>query len=184
MITPSFTKFDETFFNQKFANKYLTDKRTLRIGNIISFIGKVDYNIEGKKYFSEQAINWLIEIPEISNYAGVCFQKLFTTNVANLLANKFYKAEVEVKNNDIFILKEHENAGIHQVDGVVSISYIKNVNGAILIHLGLHNNAGCLSHPRSFSLGLSEEIANNFMDMVNESFYHLANSIFLQTAKM
>ena len=175
---------DDIVLQKRFANKELGDKRTLRIGNIISFLAPVQLNVEGKEYQSDQSINFCCEIPEISNYAGVCFQRLFITNVANILAVKYYKADMEILNNDIIIKKEHQNGGIHQTDGVVSLNSISNVNGAILTYLGLYNNAGDKSHPRAFSLKLEEPVCMKFMDTINESFYTLVNSIFLKTAKM
>ena len=184
MIQHNIEKYDDIFLNQKFANKYMGDQRTLRIGNIISFIAPVSVTIENKKYNSDESINFCLEIPEISNYAGVCFQRLFITNVANILAVKYFNEPFEIQNNDIIIKREHKNGGINQVDGVVSLNQIRNINGAILIYLGLYNHAGLNSQPRAYSLHLDEDVAIKIMDSVNENFYHLANGIFLSTAKM
>ena len=198
MIIPNITVMDDRLLRCRFANQYLGDSRTIRIGNIISFISLVDLFDDTQSRIkplnepvrnarmtqSEEAINFCLELPELSNYAGVCFQRLFVTNVANILAVKYFKADMEIVNNDIIIKKEHKNGGINQVDGIVSINRISNVNGAILIYLGLHNKAGNMSPPRAFSLNLDRDICNKLMDSVNESFYNLANSIFLKTAKM
>jgi hypothetical protein len=184
MIIQYNNSLNNSFFNSKFANQKLGDQRTLRIGNIISFVSPVNFNIDNKNYNSDQSINFCIELPELSNYAGVCFQNLFITNVANILANKYIKDNIEVINNEIIIKKEHTNSGIHQVDGIVSLNHIVNTNGAILIYLGLYNKISVNSQPRAIALNMKQEQYNNFMDVTNESFYHLANSIFLQTAKM
>lgn len=182
MIINTIKEYNNDLTNSRFANRILEDKRTLRIGNIVSFIGAINTDVQ---LHVDEGINFLIEIPEISNYAGVCFQRLFITNVANTLANTcFPNDKFEVANDDIIIKKEHNNGGIHQVDGIVSLTQIKNVHGAIIIYLGLYNKAGKKSHPRAFSLNLSSDKYNTLMDNINESFYHLANSIFLNTAKM
>lgn len=181
MIIKSLTEINDELFNKKFANKFLEDKRTLRIGNIISNVCPVTL-ISTK---SDESINFCIEIPEISNYAGVCFQQLFITNLANIISNKsITSGNIEIVNGDIIIKKEHTHAGITQVDGVVSTSKIYNVHGAILIYVGLFNKAGESSIPRAFSLNLDMEICYKLMDMVNENFYHLANNIFLKTSKI
>jgi len=185
MIVKTIEKYDDSFLTKRFANKYLGDQRTLRIGNIIAFHSPVCITEGDKKYTSLDSLNFCCEIPEISSYAGVCFQRLFITNVANILATRHVKEQIEVINNDIIIKKEHTNGGIQQLDGVVSLNQIRNIDGAILIYLGLynmidHNN----SQPRSISLMLDEEISNRLMDSICENFYHLVNGIFLNTAKM
>ena len=185
IINPPKLVLENEFFEKRFINKLLTDQRTLRIGGIVSFIAPAKIEaIDGKTYTSKQSINFCIEIPEISNYAGVCFQRLFVTNVANLLAVKYLKEPIEIQNNDVIIKKEHTNGGITQVDGVASLNLIRNINGAILIYMGLYNIAGEKSHPRSYSLNFELEKCSKFMDDVNANFYHLANGVFLQTAKM
>ena len=192
IIPPPVREYTEDFLKSRFANKYLGDQRTLRIGNIISFMSPININdIDEQhkpiKLEARQVINFCIEIPEISNYAGACVQKLFITNTANVIANNYFKDErFEVKNNDIIIHKEHNNGGIQQVNGVISVNQIKNVNGAILIYLGIYNqlSSTAFTNPRAFPLQLDETTVGNLMDKVNESFYHLVNAIFLKTAKM
>jgi hypothetical protein len=186
MIVPTITQVNDDFLQKKFANKHLGDQRTLRIGNIVSFISPVFIKdgIPNKSYEADEAINFAIEIPEISNYAGVCFQRLFVTNVANILAVKFCKDPIEIINNDIIIKKEHSQGGIHQVDGMVSLNVIRQISGAITIYLGLYNKAGEKAIPRAYSLNFDMDTCKKLMDSVNENFYHLANGVFLSTAKM
>jgi hypothetical protein len=82
MIIKGIQSINKTFFETKNVNKNIGDQRTLRIGNIMSFISAVSTeNIR-----ADEMINFFCEIPEITNYAGVCFQQLFLTNIANLLA--------------------------------------------------------------------------------------------------
>lgn len=183
MILKNIEIINEQFFDQKFANRLLSNQRTLRIGNIISFISPVDILID-KRYKSDNSINFCVEIPEISNYAGACFAELFTMQVASILGSRYIKDPIEIINSDIIIKKEHNNAGITQLDGVVSLKYIKNINGAMLIYLGLYNNAGDEAIPKAYSLKLEDDVINKFMDDVNGGFYNLANGIFLQTSKM
>lgn len=186
MIIPNSPKLlDNDFFNQKFANRLLKDQRTLRIGNIISFISPVKMVINEKVCESVQSLNFCLEIPEATNYAGVAIQQLFITNVANILSKKIYTdAPMEVMNTDIIVKKEHSHGGINQLDGVVSMNYIKNLNGTILIYLGLYNDAGESATPRAFSLQLEQELCYKFMDEVNGMFYNLVNNLFINTTKM
>lgn len=189
MIIDKIRLLDNEIFESKVANKYLGDQRTLRIGNIISFkcpvkLDLIDYSSYTKtKYISDDSINFIIEIPDISSYAGVCFQKMFIVNVANILSAHI-KSDIDIINNDIIIKKEHTNAGIVQSNGVVSLNHIKNINGTILMYLGLYNNAGKSSIPRAISLNLNNDDVLSIMDKINEGFYHLANSVTLNVSKM
>ncbi len=97
MIINSIKIIDDTFFTTKFANRLLSDQRTLRIGNIVSMCCPVE--IKNPKIVSDGSINFCCEIPEISNYAGICFQQLFLTNIANLLATKYHPSPIEILNN-------------------------------------------------------------------------------------
>ncbi len=174
----------DEFFCKKFANRFLTEKRIIRLGNIISFLSPVELTIDEKSYKSDLSINFCIEIPDITVYSGVCFQKLFLTNVANILGNQFLNSPIELLNNDIVVKCEHKNQGINQLDGVVSLSNIKLVNNSILMYIGLYNIAGDNSSPRAFSLNFEVDKSSKIMDTVNENFYYLAHNIFVLTSKI
>ena len=174
----------DDFFCKKFAYKYLTEQRVIRLGNIISFLSPVQLTVDDKIHISEQSINFCIEVPDIAIYSGVCLQKLFLTNVANILGNKYLNSEIELLNNDIIVKKEHKHQGINQLDGIVSLSTIKLVNNSILMYIGLYNIAGDQSIPRAFSLGFEEDKCNKIMDSINENFYYLVHNIFVTTSKI
>ena len=159
------TLLTEKFLDDKFANAFMGDKRTLRIGNIISFLSPLKFDKQKKE--CEQAINFCIEIPEISNYAGACFQKLFITNVANILTVKHVKEPVEVRNDDIIIKKEHLGGGVSQIDGVLNFNYITKTKDNIMILLSLYNKLGDNSNVRSIALNLPDEMCYPLMDKIN-----------------
>jgi len=181
MIIQGYNLLERSFLEQKQINKLLGDQRTLRIGNIISFTCETD--IDNIK--ADQMINFYCEIPDISNYAGVCFQQLFIANIANILAKSYFDAPIEIINNEIIIKKEHKNQGINQLDGIASATRIKRLQDTIIIYVGLYNTIEKrTSIPRAFALNLPQDKYNKFMDEVNGNFYTLANNIFLQTVKM
>ena len=183
MILKNIDILNEKFFDQRFANRLLGNQKTLRIGNIISFASPVNIQLD-KRYQSDMSINFCLELPDISNYAGVCVSELFITNTASILGTRYIKDPIEIVNGEIVIKKEHTSAGIHQLDGVSSLTYVKGINGAVLIYLGLYNKAGSDAIPRAYSLNFDVDTVNKFMDDVNSSFYNLVNGIFLKTAKM
>ncbi len=173
-----------TFFNKKFAYKYVTENKIIRIGNIISFVSPVDLTISDKSYKGDSLINFCMEIPDISTYAGVCFQRLMLTNVANLLGSKYLNTEIEILNSDVIVKKEHQQQGIHQLDGIVSLSDIKNINETVLLYIGMYNVAGESAIARAFSLNFDNEKTIKFMDDVNSNFYYLAHSLFITTSRV
>ena len=72
MIIPKIIRMDDSFLRNRFANQYLADARTLRIGNIISFVAPVELSESirsVKPIIAEEAINFCLELPELSNYA-------------------------------------------------------------------------------------------------------------------
>lgn len=180
MTQTTLEKYDQTFFNSRFANRIYGDTRTIRIGNVVSFLAPVDLpNLN-----ATEVMNFCAEIPDISIYAGACFQRLWITNMANILGSGYVQSPIEVINTDIVIKQEHTQCGIKQLDGIVSMTHLKAVSNAILIHVGLYNNAGETAPPRSFSLKFDNKKATEVMNAINENFYHLANTIFLATTKV
>lgn len=184
MIFNNILIINNEFFNNKFANKYLTDLRTLRIGNMVSSLCPINLTIEEKKYQGDQVLNFCAEVPDISLYAGVCLQRLFISNIANIIQTSILDCEISVINDDIIVHKEHTNGGIVQKDGILNTNYITKVQDTVLFYVGLYNKSGSLSQPRSFSLNLEVEKCHKLMDKINESYYHMVNSIYLKTSKI
>jgi len=193
MIIKNFDIYDGSILQDRFVYDFFKT-RVLRTGNIIAFRApmKVDEkfmvdkeDLENDDFiFSDDAINFCIEIPDISLFAGVCFQRLFVSIVANILASKYLQCNIEVEGDDIIVHKEHEQGGIVQKKGKASVSIAKQVNGAVLIHLGINIKAGKKAPAYAFSTNLTDEQCEQFMREIIEMFYGLANDIFVSTCKI
>src|SRR5574343_1905385 len=129
MFLKEVTNYDGSFIHERFAYKYFR-KEVMRTGNIVAFIGPMEVTanlidledaLEKDYIYSEKAINFCWEIPEIDTFGGVAFQRLFNTTIANILY-KFIKAPIEMKGDDIIVHKEHNQGGITQTKGKASVS--------------------------------------------------------------
>lgn len=181
MIIDNITVFDGSLFKKRFAYSIFGYSRTLRIGNIVSFVGPLNFRVEDTYVTGEQCINFCIELPEYDNLSGSLFQKLFLTNVAQILSTNYLKVPVEISRYELIVQKEHNNGGIIQKNGIVSNTYMKNVNGAMLIYLGLYNKTGEGANARAFAMNLNKEQSIKLMEEINQSFYFLTNDVFLNS---
>lgn len=185
--------YDGEILQDRFAYTFFKDRVT-RIGNIVAFRSpmkvEADFMVDREDLinndfiYSDDAINFCIEIPEIDLFGGVCFQRLFNSHVATLLADQYLKAPVEVDGDDLIVHREHTQGGVTQTKGKASVSIAKQVNNAVLIHTGINIKAGKQAPAFAFSTELTDEQAEEFMKRVCEVFYTLAHDIFVSTSKI
>jgi len=193
MIVKNIDVYDGSHLSGRFAYDHFKD-RTQRIGNIIAFrapmkveaefmVDKEDL-VNNDFIYSEDAINFCIEVPDISLFAGVCFQRLFNTGIANILAADYLKCDIEVDGDDIRVHKEHNQGGIIQLVGKASVSIAKEINGAVLIHTGINITAGKKAPAFAYSTNLTDEQAEEFMHKCIEMFYGMINDCWIATTKI
>ena len=193
MIIKNIEVYDGSHLCDRFAYDHFKDK-TQRIGNIIAFrapmkveaefmVDKEDL-VNNDFIYSEDAINFCIEIPDVSLFAGVCFQRLFNGVLGNILASKYLKADIEIDGDDIIVHKEFEQGGIVQQKGKASVSIAKECNGAVLIHTGINVKAGKRAPAFAYSTNLDDEQCNNFMVDIVNMYYGMVQDIFVATCKV
>ena len=185
--------YDGELLGSRFAYKFFKDK-VLRTGNIVAFRAPMKVEKEfmvdqedilNEDYiYSDDALNFLIEIPDIDLFGGVCFQRMFNSLIANILASKYLKCDIEVDGDDIIVHKEHEQGGIVQQKGKASVSIAKKCNGAVLIHTGINLIAGKRAPAFAYSTKLPDEQAEEFMRDCVEAFYAVSNDVFKATTKV
>ena len=193
MIVKNFELYDGAILQDRFAYEYFRDK-VLRTGNIIAGVSpakvEVEYMVDkqdvldGDFIYSDKMMHFLIEIPDIDLYAGVCVQRVFNSIIANILASKYLQCDIEVDGDDIFVHKEFTNGGIVQQRGKCSVSIAKYCNGAVLIHTGINISAGKRAPAFAYSTNLTDEQAEAFMKDCIEAFYATSIDIWLATTKI
>lgn len=183
--------YDGSLIHNRFAYKYFRDK-TLRSGNIVAFVGPMEVTtnlidledaLSQDYIYSEKAINFCWEIPDIDLFGGVAFQRLYNTQLANLL-HKYVKAPIEMKGDDIMVHKEHNQGGILQTKGKASVSIATQKNGAVMGHTGINIVAGKKAPAFAFSTNLTEDQTVEFINDAINQFYVMTDSIFIATTKV
>jgi hypothetical protein len=193
MIITDIKNYDGKILHSRFAYKYFRD-RTLPIGNIIAFRSPMHVEAEGMIdtedvlnndfIYSQDAINFLWEIPNLDSFGAVAWQRLFNTQIANILSFKYIKSPIEVDGDDLIVHKEHEQGGVTQMKGKCSVSITYSKNNVALGHTGINITAGKKAPAFAYSTNLNDSEAEMFMKDVIGTFYKMNEDIFLATTKV
>ncbi len=188
-------QYDGTLLHNRFAYKFFNDK-VLPIGNILSFRGPMTVLADGMIdqedvdrqdfIWSDDAVNFLWEIPILSNdFGAVAYQRLFNTQIANILASREYlNCPITMEGDDIMVQKEFTNKGILQHSGKISVSITYVKNGVTLGHTGINIVAGHKAPAFAYSAGFTGLQVDNFCRDVHKMFYDLNDNIFCATSKI
>lgn len=185
--------YDGPLLHERFAYKFFKN-RVSPTGNIIAFrapakveaAGMIDMeDVLNKDYiYSEDMIHFLYEIPLLNNtFGAVSFQRLFNTQIAELLSEKYIAAPIKMKGDDIIVHKSFVQRGLEQPHGKASVSIIHVKNGAALGHTGINIRAGNEAPVFAYSTNLTNEMAKSFMSDVISLFNTLTEDIFVATSK-
>ena len=194
MIVRDIETYDGNLLHHRFAYAYFRQK-TLPIGNIIAFRSPMHVEAEGmidkedvlknEFIYSDDAINFLWEIPILTEFFGaVAYQRLFNTNLANILSSKYLKVPIELDGDDLIVHKEFEQHGIVQPKGKCSVSITQVKDSAALGHTGINITAGRRAPAFAYSTKLSDEDSEAFMKDIIDMFYAMNDDIFLATTKI
>jgi hypothetical protein len=193
MIINNIKSYDGALLHSRFAYKFFRE-RALPIGNIIAFRAPMNVEAEGMidsedvlnndYIYSDDAINFLWEIPNLDPFGAVAWQRLFNTQIANILSTKYINAPIEVNGDDLIVHKEHTQGGITQQKGKCSVSITYSNNNIALGHTGINVSAGKKAPAFAFSTNLTNEQANLFMKDIIDLFYAMNDDIFIATSKV
>jgi hypothetical protein len=193
MIITDIKSYDGNLLHSRFAYKFFRNQ-TLPIGNIIAFRAPMHVEAEGMIdsedvlnndfIYSEDAINFLWEIPNLDPFGAVAYQRLLNTQIANLLSIKYLKAPIEVDGDDLMVHKEHTQGGVTQPKGKCSVSITYSKNNVALGHTGINITAGKKAPAFAYSTKLTDEQADQFMKDVIDVFYSMNENIFIATTKV
>ena len=193
MILKDIKVYDGDLIHSRFAYKVFKE-RTLPIGNIVAFrapmkveaAGMIDSEdiLNADYIYSDDAISFCWEIPYLDAFGAVAWQRLFNTQVANILSSKYIKAPIEVDGDDLIVHKEHNQGGVTQPKGKCSVSITYTNNGVALGHTGINISAGKKAPAFAYSTNLTDEQAESFMKDVVGLFYAMNDDIFIATSKV
>lgn len=193
MIIENIDVYDGKLLHGRFAYKFFRNK-TLPIGNIIAFRAPMFVEAEGMIdsedvlnndfIYSQDAINFLWEIPNLDSLGAVAWQRLFNTQVANILSLNYLKAPIEVDGDDLIVHKPFTQRGKQQSKGKCSVSITYTKNNVALGHTGINIVAGERAPDFAYSTNLTDEQATSFMNDVIKLFYGLNDDLFIATSKV
>lgn len=193
MILKDVKVYDGSLIHSRFAYKVFKD-RTLPIGNIVAFrapmkveaAGMIDSEdiLNEDFIYSEDAISFCWEIPNMDPFGAVSYQRLLNTQIANILSKKYLNAPIEVDGDDLIVHKEHDQGGVVQPKGKCSVSITYVRENVALGHTGININAGKKAPVFAYSTKLSDDNATAFMNDVISLFYSLNDDIFIATSKV
>lgn len=194
MIIKDIPVYDGLLIHKRFAYTYFR-KKTLPIGNIVAFRapknvladGMIDSEdiLQNDFIYSEDAINFCWEIPNVDPYGAVAFQRLLNTQIASILSSKYLKKPIEVDGDDLMVHDEFEGSdGSLQKIGKCSVSITYSKDSIALGHTGINIDAGRQAPNFAYSTKLTDEQAEQFMKDVIETFYNMSDDIFIATTKV
>ncbi len=192
MIVENIKMYDGNLLHNRFAYSFYRS-RVLPIGNIVAFRAPMKVEIDGmidqedvlknEFIYSQDAVNFLWEIPNLNAFGAIAYQRLFNTSVANILQSYINKP-IEVDGDDLIVHAEHNQRGIIQPHGKCSVSITHVKDDAALGHTGINVLAGEEAPSFAYSTKLTDEQVNSFMKDVTEMFYTMNDDIFVATTKI
>jgi hypothetical protein len=194
MIIKNIACYDGELIHGRFAYDFFR-KKTLPIGNIVAFrapmnvetSGMIDKEdlISSDFIYSDDALSFCWEIPNLCPTGAVAFQRLFNTLMANILSSKYLQKPIEVDGDDLLVHDEFEGSdGSLQKVGKCSVSITYSKNNVAIGHTGINVNAGSKAPNFAYGTKMTDEQCNQFMQDVIDMFYNLADDLFLSSTKI
>jgi hypothetical protein len=185
-------EYEGSFLKSRFAYKYYRDKVS-PYGNIVAFrcpmkvsdnLIDLEDSLTNDFIISDDAINFCWEIPNLCPIGAVAFQRLFNTNVANILF-KYIQKPISVKGDDIMVMDKFVAPdGSTQQHGKCSVSITYSKDNVAIGHLGINVDAGNGAPSFAYSTNMSNENVGLFMDDVCGLFNDIVKDIFKATTKI
>jgi hypothetical protein len=180
------------FIHKRFAYRFFKEK-TSPYGNIVAFRAPMfvsDNLIDledslAKDYiYSDDAINFCWEIPNLCPVGAVAFQRHFNTIIANFLSQHIKKS-IEMRGDDIIVHDKFIGSDKkEQESGKASVSITYSKDNVAIGHTGVNIKAGKKAPGFAYSTGLTDEQVQEFMNLSIEFFEDVVQDIFIATTKV
>ena len=185
--------YDGSIIHERFAYKFFR-KEVSPYGNIVAFrapmyvsdnLIDLEDTLSNDYIYSEDAINFCWEIPNLDKLGAVAFQRLLNTQIANILSSKYIKKPIEVDGDDLMVHAEFEGSdGTLQKVGKCSVSITYSKDSVAIGHTGINVNAGRKAPNFAYSTGLTDDQTTEFMQDIIDLFYAMVDDMFIATTKI
>lgn len=192
---PECKVYDGELLHSRFAYRFFKS-RVVPQGNIIAFrapakveaAGMIDLEdvLSADFIYSDDMIHFMYEIPILNSpFGAIAFQRLFNSNIANILGVKYINAPIEMKGDDMIVHREFTSSiGIRQEKGKASVSIVYVKDGVTMGHTGINVKAGNKAPVFAYSTELTDDQCKNYMEDCIETFYHMVEDMFIATTKV
>ena len=193
-ITPTKADYyDGSLIHKRFGYKAFRN-RIVPTVSIVAFRAPMKVEIDGMidledvlqndYIYSDDAISFCLEVPNMCPMGAVALQRLFNTQVATILQNIIQKP-IEVDGDDLLVHDEFEGSdGTIQNKGKCSVSIAYSKDNVMMMHTGINVNAGKQAPNFAYSTKLTDEQCEQFMKDVIDMAYELVDSMFIATSKL
>lgn len=180
------------FIHKRFAYRFFKEK-TSPYGNIVAFrapmfvsdnLIDLEDSLSKDYIYSDDAINFCWEIPNLCPIGAVAFQRHFNTIIANFLAQHIKKS-IEMRGDDIIVHDKFIGSDKkEQESGKASVSITYSKDNVAIGHTGINIKAGKKAPGFAYSTGLTDEQVQEFMKLSIEFFEDIVQDIFVATTKV
>jgi len=164
--------------HKRFAYQFFK-KDVSPYGNIVAFrapmyvsdnLIDLEDSLSKDYIFSDDAINFCWEIPNMCSLGAVAMQRYLNTAIANILSNLIDKP-LEMRGDDIMVYDTFIGSDKKEYNiGKVSVSITYSKDGVAIGHTGININAGKKAPGFAYSSNLSESGVLNLMENVIKHF--------------
>lgn len=184
--------YDGSLIHERFAYKFFR-KDVSPYGNIVAFRAPMfvsDNLIDledtlAKDYiYSEDAMNFCWEIPNLCPLGAVAFQRLFNTGIANILTRCIGK-DIMIKGDDLMVQDEFKGSDntVRKL-GKVSVSITFSKDNVAIGHTGINIKAGSKAPGFAYSTNMTDSLAEGFMSEVCQYFNEEVKDEYTATTKV
>lgn len=178
--------------HKRFAYQFFK-KDVSPYGNVVSFrapmfvsdnLIDLEDSLSKDYIFSDDAINFCWEIPNLCAFGAVAFQRLFNTGIANILSSYISKP-IEMRGDDLMVHDKFIGSDKTEREvGKVSVSITYSKDGVAIGHTGININAGKKAPGFAYSSKLSDQAVEAFMNDVNHFFNAIVKDMQIATSKV
>jgi len=178
--------------HDRFAYKFFR-KEVSPYGNIVAFrapmyvsdnLIDLEDTLANDYIFSEDAINFCWEIPNLCPLGAVAFQRLFNTTIAGMLG-QLIQRPINMDGDDIMVTDEFIGSDSKKrSEGKVSVSITYSKEDIALGHTGINVKAGKKAPGFAYSSNMSDSQIEAFMDAVIKAFELEVKDQWIATTKI
>lgn len=184
--------YDGDFIHERFAYKVFR-KEVTPYGNIVAFrapmfvkdnLIDLEDTLSNDYIYSEDAINFCWEIPNLCPFGAVSFQRLLNTTIGSIVSQATGK-DISMEGDDIMVIDEFKGSDDKvRSKGKVSVSITYSKDNVALGHTGINIKAGSKAPGFAYSTNMSDEVVEQFMQAVIDVFNEEVKDEWLATTKI